>query len=65
VLRLTAHVFETLEPILIIYGSLLRGSEHIINSNLIKFIREWRHAAKVSNPDFAFDDCYGNFSVTY
>jgi len=24
---------------------------------------KWRHLVKVSNPDFAFGDCYGNFSI--
>jgi len=24
---------------------------------------KWRHLAKVGNPDFAFDDYYGNFRI--
>ena len=38
-------------------------SEHIWRLYFHQMLTLWRHLAKVSTPDFDFDDCCGNFSA--
>jgi len=64
---LTADIFKTPEPNCMIFGALQRRlflSTHV-NSTFINFKTKWRNLATFSNPDFAFDDCYWNFSIRF